>query len=172
MAASKARTKPSLELTEKHSSSVAVMLSRVEASSRKTYPITPAVIEQRRNAATRHGLRSEYKLRATAKNQKRTLLRKLGVRASDLDAVSAVYVDVMARGLSKVQLLDTYYAEHGIVREDGQGEPTLSVYLSALNVVRLTAARLSEHLVQQGGFPTESLESYIEGNYGNGDGDA
>jgi hypothetical protein len=143
----------------------------METSERAPYPITPAVIEQRRDAATRHGLRSEYRLRATAKNQKRTILRKLGVAARDLDAVSAIYVDVMARGLSKVQLLDTYYAERGIVREDGQGEPTLSVYLSALNLVRLTAGRLSEHLQRQGGLPTESLQSYIEGNYGQANGE-
>lgn len=144
----------------------------MEASERAPYPITPAVIEQRRNAATRHGLRSEYKLRATAKNQKRTILRKLGVAARDLDAVSAIYVDVMARGLAKAQLLDTYYAEHGIVREDGQGEPTLSIYLSALNLVRLTAGRLSEHLSRRGGLPTESLDSYIDQTYRNGSSDA
>jgi hypothetical protein len=138
-------------------------------SKSKTYPITPAVIAQRREAATVHGAKSEYRLKAVAKNQKRTILRKLGVRASDLDAVSAIYVDVLARGLSKVQLLDTYYAEKGIVRADGQGEPTLGVYLSALNLVRLTTGRLSEHLTRQGGL-TESLEDYIDERYGsNGD---
>ena len=57
------------------------------------------------------------------------------------------------------------------MREDGRGEPTLSVYLSALNLVRFTAGRLSEHLERQGGLPNETLESYIDGTYRNGDPD-
>jgi hypothetical protein len=74
----------------------------------------------------------------------------MGRRASDLDAVSGVFVDLLARALAKVSLLDRYYAEAGIVREDGTAQPTLALYLSALNAARLTARQLAEHMGSQG----------------------
>ena len=136
----------------------------------KAYPITEAVVRQRREAATRHGARSEAQVRDMARAQKRRILRKLGLRAGDLDAISAVYVDVLARSLGKAALLDHFYAERGIVREDGSGEPTLAFYMSALNQARLTATKLAEHLERQD-VNAPSLEDYIDAKYG-GNGDA
>jgi hypothetical protein len=91
------------------------------------------------------------------------------MRASDLDAVSAVYVDVLARSLAKVVMLDAYYVERGIVRPDGTGEPTLGVYMGALNQARLTAAKLAEHMSRQGA-TGDDLRDYIDAEYGPADG--
>ena len=124
----------------------------------------------KRQAPAFHGLTSERKFRPVAKNQKRTLLRKLGVRGGDLDAVAAVYVDVLARALAKIQLLDEYYAVHGIVRADGQGEPTLPIYGSMLNQARLTAWKLAEHMAREGQ-QGPSLEDYIDSTYPRSNGD-
>ncbi len=137
------------------------------------YAVTPAVVEQRRQAGTVHGATSERRIQPVAKNQKRKLLRQLGVRAGDLDAIAGVMVDLLARSLSKLQLLDTYYIQHGIVRVDGEPEPSLNAYLALLNTSRLTASKLAEHMASQGRRgPT--LEDYIDAQYGdrNGDEDA
>jgi hypothetical protein len=135
-----------------------------------SYTVTAAVVEQRRAASTRHGTRSEVLVRDAARAQKRRILRRLGVRSADLDAVSAVLVDVLARSLALAGMLDRFYAGRGVVREDGQGEPTLAVYLSALNQARLTAAKLAEHMSRQG-VTGDDLRDYIVENYGaNGDG--
>ena len=132
-----------------------------------TYTVTAAVVEQRRAAGTAHGTRSEVLVRDAARAQKRRILRRLGVRASELDAVSVVFVDVLARSLALAGMLDRFYIGRGVVREDGQGEPTLSVYLSALNQARLTAAKLAEHMARQG-VSGDDLHDYIEAEYGNG----
>ena len=107
-----------------------------------------------------------------ARSKKRLILRRLGRQARELDAVAAVLVDVLARFVAKVELLDRFYEGRGIVLEGGEAQPTLSVYFSALNGARLTAGRLAEHLARQGS-PAEDLEGYIIEHYGpNGDGDA
>jgi len=138
-----------------------------------TYTVTPAVVEQRRAAATRHGIRSEVVVRDSARLQKRRLLRKLGRKAGDLDVTSAVLVDLLARALAKLSLLDQHYARTGIVREDDSAAPTLHLYFTALNSARLCAGRLADHLERLGDASGETLESYVEANYtrsGNGDG--
>ena len=94
-------------------------MARMEQSA---YPITPAVVRQRRDAATRHGTKSEYHVTRVAKNRKRAILRQMHVRASDLDAVSNVLV-VLARGLAKLSLLDSYYDVHGMTARTGSRSP-------------------------------------------------
>ena len=112
--------------------------------------MSAAVVQQQRAAATVHGVRSEGRVRNVARAQKRVFCVVWGCGRRDLDAVSAVYVDVLARSLAKAVMLDSYYAERGIVRPDGQGEPTLAVYMSALNQARLTAGKLAEHMSPAG----------------------
>ena len=135
----------------------------------ESYTVSAAVVEQRRAAATVHGVRSDVHVGNVARAQKRRILRRLGVRAADLDAVSAVYVDVLARSLAKAVMLDSYYAERGIVRPDGQGEPTLALYMSALNQARLTAGKLAEHMSRQG-VTGDDLHDYIDSEYVQGNG--
>jgi hypothetical protein len=142
----------------------------VSVSESRPYSVTPAVRRQRVEAATVHGARSERQVAATAKNQKRVILRRLGVRARDLDCVSAVLVDTLARYVSKAEMLDRHFAGSGVVRPDGQPEPSLALYFTALNGIRLTAERLGEHLRRRG-VSGDSLYDYIDQKYGsNGDG--
>jgi hypothetical protein len=135
--------------------------------------MSAAAVEQRRNAQLVHGAQSEPRVKDAARAQKRRLLRRLGRRASDLDAISALYVDLLSRSLAKLALLDKHYAAAGIVREDGQGQATLPLYVSMLNSARLTAARLADHMARQGE-QGEDLADYIAANYTrqNGDGAA
>ena len=67
----------------------------------------------------------------------------------------------------RLSLLDDWYDVHGIVRESGEPEPTLSVYVTTLNSARLTARHLSEHMARRG-VQGEDLDTYIIEQYGNG----
>ena len=69
----------------------------------------------------------------------------------------------------KLSLLDQRYDVHGIVRADGEGEPTLGQYVALLNSARLTARHLSEHMQRQA--RGESLDDYIIDQYGRSNGD-
>lgn len=117
------------------------------------------------------GAQSPTRVRNAARGKKRALLRRMGRKATELDVTSAVLVDLLARALAKLQLLDEHYARTGaIVREDGTAEPTLGLYFTAHNAARLTAGRLADHLARQGDHRGETLEAYIEANYSNGNG--
>ncbi len=116
---------------------------------------------------------TERQIRPLAINQKRALLRKLNVRASELDTFAAVHVDLLARSLSKIQLIDEHYASQGqVVDADGQPAASLPIYVALLNSARLTAAKLAEHMNRKGA-PTASLADYIDARYSvpNGDDD-
>jgi hypothetical protein len=114
--------------------------------------------------------RNEQRVKDMARGKKRSLLRALGVRASELDAMTLVYLDLTARALSKLTLLDQHYGRTGgIVREDGTGAPTLPAYISLLNTATRTARMLADHMKSQGEHRGEQLEDYIVTRYGNGD---
>jgi hypothetical protein len=114
---------------------------------------------------------SERQIRPVARNQKRALLRKLNVRASELDPFAAVHVDLLARSLGRIVLLDEDYARRGqVVDAQGQPAPSLPIYVSLLNSARLTATKLAEHMNRKG-TPAVSLRDYIDERYSVRDGE-
>ena len=133
------------------------------------YPISEAVVEQRRVAATVHGAKSEHQIRSVARAHKRRLMRQMGMRICDLDGITLAYLDGWARAWAKVTLLDEHFAEHGLIAPGGT-DALLRVYFTALNTSRLQLQRLSEHLARHG-TGTEDLDDYIDQAYGDG-GDA
>lgn len=150
----------------------AVVLARyILRVSSSSYPITPAVIEQRREAATVHGARSEVRIRAVAKSKKRLVMARLGMRLGELSAVEAVLVDVLARFLAKAELIDRYFEGRGILEADGEPKGALASYFAALNGARLTAKQLGEQLDKRRDGSEETLEAYIEANYARSNGD-
>jgi hypothetical protein len=64
--------------------------------------------------ALKHGVESEPVVKKVATVQKRRLLRQIGLRAGDLDAVALGYLDLWARVQSKVELYDSWASVHGI----------------------------------------------------------
>lgn len=94
------------------------------------YPITSAVVEQRRQAATVHGAKSEHQIRSVARAHKRRLMRQMSMRLGDLDGIALGYLDGWARAWAKVTLLDEHFAEHGLVAPGGT-DATLRVYFTA-----------------------------------------
>lgn len=111
--------------------------------------------------ALRHGVHSEAQIRPVARAQKRRLLRQVGLRAGDLDGIGMALLDNWARAQAKVELLDQWLAEHGILEADGEPKPPMKIYFTALNCARLAATRLAEHLRDRVGEP--SMVTILQG---------
>lgn len=101
--------------------------------------------EGNRNAL-RHGATSEARILPVARNHRRRVLRRLGLSARDLDPLARGYLDVYVRLTSKVELIDAYVEEHGLIRADGDPQPVMRLYVALANSARLALTRLEEHL--------------------------
>jgi hypothetical protein len=94
--------------------------------------------------------------------QKRRFLRQNGLRKSDIDGIGLALLDSYARAQSKVELLDLWFAEHGIVDEGGRPQPSLSIYFTALAAATKTLGRLHDHLRRQAEVdPFDRLNDYL-----------
>jgi hypothetical protein len=81
-----------------------------------------------------------------ARAQKRRFLRRIGLRASDLDGIGQALLDNWARAQAKVELLDRHFEQAGFLDADGEPRPASKVYFTAINSARLAAVRLAEHM--------------------------
>jgi hypothetical protein len=102
--------------------------------------LSRAQLEQRRTAAVRHGGYAPSRIKARARAHRRRFLRRIDLRASDLDAIAAGYLDGWARALAKVDLMDGDESRASDPRE----------YFAALNAARLRLAKLEERLGKLG----------------------
>ncbi len=131
--------------------------------------LTPAEVEQRREARITHGARSEARIAPAARAQKRRLLRQIGLAAADMDGIGKALLDVWARSAAKVDLLDRHYQVRGFTHEDGVPAPSAQFHLSALNSTRLALQRLEAHLADRRGVAGSALHNYLIANYGTTD---
>jgi hypothetical protein len=122
-----------------------------------------AELEQRRTAPLKHGAYSANQIRSRARAHRRRFLRQGGLRASDLDAVAAAYLDGWARALGKVDLFDADQNRNGELRE----------YFAALNSARLWLAKLEARLAatglelaRDGGRKVDALHAHLAERYG------
>jgi hypothetical protein len=123
--------------------------------------LSVAELEQRRTAAVKHGGKSEQRVKAIATIQKRRLLRQIGLRLRDLDAIALGYLDLWARAQSKVEIYDRWAAEHGYLDEAGASPPWVREYFAAINSARLALAKLADHLKAREG--STRLQAWLEG---------
>jgi hypothetical protein len=65
--------------------------------------------------ALRHGSRSERRVRPVAAQHRRLLLRRLNLKARELDALGRAYVYLLARLYAKITLADDYIEAHGLI---------------------------------------------------------
>ena len=65
-----------------------------------------------------------------------------------LDPIGRAYLDQFCRLTAKVDLIDAYVAEHGLLHEDGEPQPALKLYGTLMNSARLALYRLEAHLEQ------------------------
>lgn len=116
-------------------------------------------------AALVHGTRSERQIGTEAGNQKRRLLRQIGLRANQLDGIGKALLDNYCRAQAKVVLLDTYFEREGFLTAKGTPRDATRVYFTAINSARLALIRLNEHLKERHRDPTGDLRDYIEATY-------
>jgi len=96
--------------------------------------------------AISHGATSERHIRPLAHNHRRRVLRQLRLSPRDLGPIARGYLDLYCRTQAKVELIDAFVSEHGLVRPDGEPQAVLKVYTSLVNSSRLALARLEAHL--------------------------
>jgi hypothetical protein len=113
--------------------------------------------------AVSHGAHSERRVKPLATVQKRRFLRQNGLRKADVDGIGLALLDAWARAQAKVELLDVFFADRGIVDpEDGKPAPALGVYFTALNAATKALVRLEEHLKRRAETdPFEALNAHI-----------
>ena len=68
--------------------------------------LSPAELEQRREAPLTHGAHSPAQIEAIARGKRRSLLRRSQLRATDLDAVALGYLRAWSRCEAQLTLLD------------------------------------------------------------------
>lgn len=95
----------------------------------------------------------------------------MGRRADELDPVASIHLDLLAKALGKLGLLDSYYARSGIISEEGVAQGSLGLYVTLLNSARLSAQRLAEQMSREGE-TSDDLADYIEANYSRSNGDS
>lgn len=116
--------------------------------------------------ATKHGVASETRIRPVARNHRRRVLRQLRLSPRDLDPLSAGYLDLYCRLMSKIELADRYLSEHVLLKADGEPQPVLRVYSTWVNSARLSLARLESHLGARAKSPHVVLTAYLDQAYG------
>lgn len=123
----------------------------------------PAFPGQRRPLETTHGAHSENRIRPIARSHRRRVLRQLQLSPRDLDAIGRGHLDLYVRLVSKVDLIDRYIAEHGLLRSDGEPQPALRLYVSLANSARLALVRLEAHMDNTR--RKSPLDDYLDANY-------
>jgi hypothetical protein len=117
------------------------------------------------NAAARtHGATSEAQIRPLAANHRRRVLRRLGLSARDLSPLARGFLDLYCRLSAKVDQIDRYIGEHGLIRPDGEPQPVMKVYVSLCNSQRLSLQRLEDAVKAIRRSPGDELAAYLAAN--------
>jgi hypothetical protein len=127
--------------------------------------LTQTELEQRQAAALKHGATSPTEIAVKTTNVRRRFLTRKGLRVGDLDAVGVARLDGWARAQAKAELLDRYFAAHGLLDEQGAPRPAAAIYFTALNSTRLALNKLEDHLRTRVRTPTADLEAYLATTY-------
>jgi hypothetical protein len=112
-------------------------------------------------AALKHGATAERQIRPVAANHRRRVLRQLRLSPRDLDPIGKGYLDIYCRTMAKLQLLDVYFLQQGLLKADGEPQAATRFYISLANSARHTLARLEGHLRQRGLEP--SMVAVLQG---------
>lgn len=112
--------------------------------------------------AVTHGATSPVQIGREAANQKRRILRQIGLRKSDLDALGRALLANWSRAAAALQLMDAFAAEHGWLDDDGNPRGFAKLYVSMLNSERLALGKLEGHLRARTTDPEADLRAWID----------
>lgn len=126
----------------------------------------PAVTSQAQPgnvSALRHGATSQRQIRPVARALRRRFLRQNRLRAGDLSGIQRGYLDSWAQCQAKVELIDRYLDQRGLIREDGELQPVMKLYVSLVNSARLSLGKLEASMLQRerGG----KLADFVDAEY-------
>lgn len=121
-----------------------------------------APFEPGNDLAVTHGAHSEARIRPLARAHRRRVLRQLKISPRELSGPGRGYLDLYARNIAKVQLLDEYLAQHGLLTADGEPQACMRIYTSLCNTARLSLARLEAHVAEQRNDPAARLIEYLD----------
>jgi hypothetical protein len=113
----------------------------------------------------RHGARSEAVVRSRLRYVKQGVLQPLGLRQADWDPVARRLLDLYAHVLAKVELYDSWAAEHGWLDEDGNPPPFSREYYASVNSAGRLLAKLDEHLRRHQQAGPSPLQSHLPEHY-------
>jgi hypothetical protein len=71
------------------------------------------------------------------------------------------YLDAYVRLLAKIDAIDRYVGEHGILDSDGEPRGCLRLYTSRVNSARLALARLEGRVQARQVDPVQELNDYL-----------
>ena len=101
--------------------------------------------------------------------RRKLIVKRMGRRPAELNAVEWAYVDLLARATTKMAELDGGLSDTGFVNAEGEPRAGMTLYASLLNTASRTVERLDEHMRRKSS-PEDELAGYIAGAYpGNGD---
>lgn len=89
-------------------------------------------------------------------------MRQLRLRSGDLDPIGKGYLEAYVQLRAKIDLIDGYVAANGLLREDGEPQPALKLYVSLQNSARLALGRLEAHFNETLGDPVMELNAYLD----------
>lgn len=95
--------------------------------------LTPAQLEQRREAPVKHGAQSEAALAPRVVSMKKALLARMGLRQRDLTWAGRELLDGYCRAKAKVAAVDEWLESHAMIDEDGNVPGVMKLYFVALN---------------------------------------
>lgn len=114
-----------------------------------TYTVTPAVREQRRSAALRHGAQSRAALAPQIVSMKKSLLARMGIRQRDLNWAGRELLETYCCAKSKIAAVDTWLETNPLIDAAGNPAPVMRLYIAALNTSVRTLEALRGVLAQQ-----------------------
>ncbi len=132
----------------------------------------PGSVDRRPGAAgppETHGGHSSAKVIPLARVRKRRLLRQLGLRAGDLDSLGRSYLDLYCKCATKLDLLDRFYAEHGLIDDDGVPQASVAFYTSLVNSARNALTKLEKHVQAARPDAVADLHAYLAQRHGDDD---
>lgn len=128
--------------------------------------LSAAELEQRGNAALKHGGSSERQIVPRTTVEKRRLLRQIGMRQQDMESLGRALLQNWARAAAALGLMDDYAAQHGWLDGDGNPHGFARLYVSLLNAERLALRALSDHLRSINDDPFQRLSEHLAAKAG------
>ena len=97
-----------------------------------------------------HGAYDEGRVRPLANREQRRLLRRMRLRAGDLDACGRAYLELFCRTTAKIGLIDDWLAVNGLLLDDGRPQPCMGLYVQLTRTATHTLSKLEDHLRADG----------------------